>query len=122
MLMAGTSLEGLWLNQVTADGGSTVPIPPPDLPTPQPTDSVPLSSPTPPDSPTPKSANSNPSDTPAPTGEPITPTPAEVPNQESGPRTSVALWFGVGLGAVSLVGVAVGAFILVSSQRPRSGT
>ena len=117
-------MEALWLSQAAAadDGGSTVPIPPPDRPTPRATATVPSETSTPTDLPTPKSTDRNPPETPTPTGEPITPTPTEMPNRESESGTPLALWFGVGLGAVSLVGLMIGAFILVSSQRPGSGT
>jgi hypothetical protein len=43
-------------------------------------------------------------------------TPAELTNQETGSESPVALWFGIGLGAVGIVGLIIGAFILVSSN------
>ena len=104
-LIIGASVEGLWLDQVAAaddGGGSTVPIPPPDRPTPGDTDDSPLETTT------------------FPSG-PITATPAEGTTGESGSGPSATLWVGIGLGAVGFVGVAFGAFILVSSRERRGG-
>lgn len=45
----------------------------------------------------------------------------EITTEESGSGPSPALWLGLGLGAVGLVGLATGVFILMSPQRRRGG-
>ena len=125
VLTAAASLDGLWLNRVAAadgGGGSTVPIPPPNRPTPRSTESKPSETSIPPDRQTPQITDIAPSKTPTPTGELVTPTSTEMPNRESGRGTTLALGFGIGLGAISLVGLAIGAFIFVSSRGPGSST
>jgi hypothetical protein len=104
VLTVGASVDGLWLNQAAAvhgGEGSTVPIPPPDPPPPQVTDGAPSETST------------------SPVGT-IVPAPTETTAQESGSGPSTALWVGVGLGIVGLLGLAVGVFILMSSQRARN--
>ena len=105
VLMMGASLDGLRLREASAaddGGGSTIPIPPPERPTPSITDVVPSATPTSP-------------------GGTVVPTVAGTPGQEPGPGSSLALWFGAGLGSVGLVGLAAGGYIIFFSQRRRGG-
>lgn len=107
VLIVGHSFEGEWLLQAEAaddgNGGSTVPIPPPDRPDPQAT-------------------NRNPQETPTSTSMPETATPAEKNTPRSGARPSAVLLFGISLGVASLLGLAIGAFMLVSSRGRNGGT
>ena len=119
VLILGASLEAFRLPQAYAaeGGGSTVPIPPPDSPTPRTSDSDPSETSTPADGPTPQVTVRTPSETPTSHSPLLTTSPTEMSPPESGSESSIIFRIGIGLGAVGTVGLAIGAFVVLTRER-----